>query len=104
MTTTTTLTSTLSSLEVFTTTMVVTVGLVENMFRTFIFLGQSSAWCLKLEQIFQGYFKGILIGLTGCVVTLTIDSTTLVGTIGIIGFFSFLVMIGFFGMTCFTIV
>jgi hypothetical protein len=90
MTTTITLTSTLSSLEVFTTTMVIGVGLIQNMFKTFIFLGQSSAWCLKLEQIIQGYLKGILVGLTSCVVTSTIDSTTLVGTIGIIGSFFFL--------------
>jgi hypothetical protein len=90
MTTTITLTSTLSSLEVFTTTMVIGVGLIQNMFKTFIFLGQSSAWCLKLEQIIQGYLKGILVGLTSCVVTSTIDSTTLVGTIGIVGSFFFL--------------
>jgi len=65
MTITITLTSTLSSLEVFTTTIVVAVSLVQNMFKTFIFLGQSSAWCLKLKQIIQGYLKGILVGLIG---------------------------------------
>jgi len=70
--------------------MVVAVGLVQNMFKTFIFLRQSSAWCLKLEQIIQGYLKGILVGLTCCVVTSIIDSTTLVGIIGIVGSFFFL--------------
>jgi hypothetical protein len=58
------------------------VGLVWNMFWTFVFLGYSSAQCLELEQIMQGYFNGILVGFTSCIVTPTTGSTTLVETIG----------------------
>ncbi len=36
-----------------------------------MFLGQLGAQCLKLEQIIQGYFNGILVGLICYVVTST---------------------------------
>jgi hypothetical protein len=79
MTSTTTLTNTLSSLRFFVIIVVVVVGLVWNMLWTFVFLGQSRAWCSKLEHIIQGYFNGTLVGLTCCAVTSAISSTTLVG-------------------------
>jgi hypothetical protein len=41
-------------------------------------------------QIMQGYLKGILVGLIGCAITLTIGSTTLVGTTSTKGYFLFL--------------
>ncbi len=78
----TTLIRTLSSLGFFAT---IVVGLVWNMFKTFTFLGQSGARCLELEQIIQGYLNGILVGLIGFVITSATGSTTLVGTIGIVG-------------------
>jgi hypothetical protein len=85
-----TLTGTLSCLKTFGTTIVIVVGLVQNIFLTFVFLGQLDAQCQELEQIIHGYLKGTLAGLTGCVVTLATSLTILMGTIGMIGFFLFL--------------
>ncbi len=51
----TTLTSTWLGLGFFVITMAIIVGLVQNMFWTSNFLGQSNAQCLELEQIIQGY-------------------------------------------------
>jgi hypothetical protein len=76
---------TLSRLGFFATIVAIMVGLIYNMFYTSTFLGQSCAQCLELEQIIQGYFNGIIVGLMGCVVTLVINSTILVGIIGITG-------------------
>jgi len=54
------------------------------------FLKQSCAQCLKLEWIIHRYLNGILNGLTFCVVTLIIGSTTFVGTTCTIGFYFFM--------------
>jgi hypothetical protein len=68
MTTTTTLINTLSSLKDFTAIMVILFGLIQNMFSTFVFLGQLGALCSKLKQIIQEYFNGTLVGLIGCAI------------------------------------
>ncbi len=104
MITTITLTGILLGLEDFTTIMVVMVGLAQNMFWTFVFLGQPGALCSELEQIIQGYLNGTLIGLIGCAITPTTSLTILVETTGIVGFYFFHVVTCFFNMTNFTIV
>jgi hypothetical protein len=82
VTITATLVITLSSLEGFGNKMVVVVGLVQNMFWTSIFLGQSGAQCPKLKHIIHGNLNGTLAGWKGCVITSTINSTTLLGITG----------------------
>jgi hypothetical protein len=77
---TTTLIDTLSNLKGFDTIVVVVVGLVWNMFWSFVFLRQLGAWGSKLEQIIQEYFNGTLVGLIGCAITSTTNLATLVGT------------------------
>lgn len=64
------------------------VGLVWKMFWTFAFLRQSSAVTpnIKTKINTTRISQGILVGLTGCAITPTIDLTTLVETC-IIGFF-----------------
>jgi hypothetical protein len=53
------------------------------MFWTLVFLEQSTARCLTLEQIMYGYRKGIIVGLTGCIIISIIGSIVLVGTTSI---------------------
>jgi hypothetical protein len=52
----------------------------------------------------KGYCKDTLTSLIGCAITSATGLITLVGTTCIIGFFIFFVMIGFLGMTYFSIV
>jgi len=58
----------------------VVVGLVQNMYWTFVFLGQLGAWCSKLEHIIHKYLNNTLVGLTSCAITLAIGSVTFVST------------------------
>jgi hypothetical protein len=81
VTTTTTLTSTLSGLRAFGTTVATKFVLVWNMFWTFIFLRQYGLQCSPLEYIMYGYIS-TLTSLIGCVIISTIGLATLVGTIG----------------------
>jgi predicted lipid-binding transport protein (Tim44 family) len=60
------------------------------MFWTLIYLKQSSAQCSTLEYIMHGYCKGIVGGLIGGANTSTVGLATLVGIIGTIAFFIFL--------------
>jgi hypothetical protein len=55
-----------------------------------ICLKQFGAQCSTLEYIMHGYCKGIVVGSTGGAITSTIDLAILVGTIGTIVFFIFL--------------
>jgi hypothetical protein len=87
---TTTLIDILSNLKGFDTIVVVVVGLVRNMFWSFIFLMQLGARCSELEQIIWEYFDGTLVGLTGCAITSATSLVTLVGTTSITSYFLFL--------------
>ncbi len=82
MTITTTLTSTLSSLN-FGVVVLEPTSLVINMFCTSIFLRHSLNRCSALGLIIQGYYIGILVGLTCCVLVHALGSINLIVAIGI---------------------
>jgi hypothetical protein len=60
------------------------------MFWTLIYLKQFDKQYSTLEYIMHGYYKGIVVGLIGGAITSIVGLATLVGTIGIIAFFIFL--------------
>jgi hypothetical protein len=82
VTITTTLTSTLSSLN-FGVVVLEPTSLVINMFCTSIFLRHSLNRCSALGLIIQGYYIGILVGLTCCVLVHALGSINLIVAIGI---------------------
>jgi hypothetical protein len=81
VTLTTTLIGTLLVFKFFGTIMENVFILVRNTLLTFVFVGESSVWCLTLKHIMHGYLKGTITSLTSCAITLATSSTTLVCTV-----------------------